>query len=228
MLQLQHLRICDIIFTRGVLMVNLFHNISEKNQEKLLRMLEANTLFFKKNTTILSAIRGENVIGIVLSGYIQIVRNDDNGNRTIIEELEENAIFGTLFSSITNEDYEMICREDTKVIVIEYDRIITGVQSNYTFYTQFIQNLLQILSDKINEKNDRVKILTKKTIRNKLLEYFKIISRRNGSKNIYLPFTFTEFADYLAVDRCAMSRELKNLKEEGFITITAKKITLLY
>lgn len=209
-------------------MVNLFDKISEKNKEKLLRMLEANTLLFKKNATILSTIKGENVIGIVLAGYIQIVRNDDNGNRTIIEELEENTIFGTLFSSITGEDCEMICREDTKLIIIEYNRIIIGVQSNYTFYTQFIQNLLQILSDKINERNDRIKILTKKTIRNKLLEYFKIVSKRNGSKNIYLPFTFTEFADYLAVDRCAMSRELKNLKDEGFIEIKSKKITLLY
>lgn len=209
-------------------MVNLFDNISEKNQEKLLRMLEANTLFFKKNATILSTIRGENVIGIVLSGYIQIVRNDDNGNRTIIEELEENAIFGTLFSSITSEDYEMVCKEDTRLILIEYDRIIVGGQNHYSFYTQFIQNLLQLLSNKINERNDRIKILTKKTIRNKLLEYFKIVSKRNGSKNIYLPFTFTEFADYLAVDRCAMSRELKNLKDEGFIEIKSKKITLLY
>lgn len=209
-------------------MVNLFDNISERGQEKLLRLLEANTLFFKKNSKILSTVSEDNVIGIVLSGYVQIVRNEDNGNRTIIEELEENSIFGTLFSSLSNEDYDMICMEDTKLIVIEYNRIILGVESHYSFYTQFIQNVLQILSDKINEKNDRIQILTKKTIRNKLLEYFKIVSKRNGSKNIYLPFRFTELADYLAVDRCAMSRELKNLKDEGFITIKAKKITLLY
>ncbi len=209
-------------------MVNLFHNISEKNQEKLLKLLEANTLFFKKNTTILSMITEDNVIGIVLSGYIQIVRNDDFGNRTIIEELEENSIFGTLFSSISDSEYDIVTKEDTKLIIIEYERIIKSVQIHNVFYTQFIQNLLQILSDKINEKNERIKILTKKTIRNKLLEYFKIVSKKNGSRNIYLPFSFTELADYLAIDRCAMSRELKNLKEEGFITIKNKKITLLY
>ena len=61
-----------------------------------------------------------------------------------------------------------------------------------------------------------------------MLEYFRIISKKNGSKHIYLPFSFSEFANYLAVDRCAMSRELKNLKEEGFIELKAKKITLLY
>lgn len=209
-------------------MVNLFDNISIKYKEKLLKLLEANTLFFKKNATILSTIKDDNVIGIIVSGYVQIFRNDDNGNRTIIEELEENSIFGSLFSPIASEDYEMVCKEDTKLILIEYNRIIESVQSQYSFYTQFIQNLLQILSDKMNEKNDRIQILTKKTIRNKLLEYFKIVSKRNGSKNIYLPFTFTELSDYLAVDRCAMSRELKNLKDEGFIEIKSKKITLLY
>lgn len=209
-------------------MVNLFHNISEKNQEKLLRLLEANTFTFKKDMTILSTIGNENIIGIVVSGYIQIIQNDYNGNRTIIEELEENSIFGSMLSGISNSEYEIVTKEDSKIIILEYDRIIDGVKNNYSFYTQFIQNLLQLMSDKIIEKNDRIEILTKKTIRNKLLEYFKIISKRHGSKNIYLPFTFTELADYIAVDRCAMSRELKNLKEEGFIEIKSRKITLLY
>ena len=84
------------------------------------------------------------------------------------------------------------------------------------------------LINSINDKNNRIEILTKKTIRNRLLEYFKIVSLKNKSKNIYLPFTFTDLADYLAIDRSAMTRELKNLKEEGFIEIKNKRITLLY
>ncbi len=209
-------------------MVNLFDHISDRNKDKLLKLLEANIFTFKKDSMILSTIKEENVIGIVSSGYIQIVRNDYNGNRTIIEELEENSIFGSMFSSISNDEYDIVTKEESKIIIIEYERIIRSSNNNYSFYNQFIQNLLQILSDKINEKNNRIEILTKKTIRNKLLEYFKIISKKNGSKNIYLPFSFTELADYLAIDRSAMSRELKNLKDEGFIEIKSRKITLLY
>ena len=209
-------------------MIKLFDNISEKDQEKLLKLLEANTFTFKKDMTIFSTIKSENIIGIVVSGYIQIIRNDYNGNRTIIEQLEENDLFGSMFSSILNSEYDIVTKEDSKIIIIEYSRIIEGVKNHYTFYTQFIQNLLQIISSKIDEKNNRIEILTEKSIRNKLLKYFQIISKKNGSKNIYLPFTFTELADYIAVDRCAMSRELKNLKDEGFIEIKAKKITLLY
>ncbi len=209
-------------------MANLFERISDKNQEKLLKLLEANTYFFKKDTTILSKISNENIIGIVVSGYVQIIQNDYNGNRTIIEELNSNSVFGTMFSAISSNENDILVKEDAKIIIIEYNRIIQSSYNNYSFYQQFIQNLLQILSSKITEKNDRIGILTKKSIRNRLLEYFKMMSEKNVSKNIYLPFSFTELADYLAVDRCAMSRELKHLKEEGFIEIKSKKITLLY
>ena len=71
-------------------------------------------------------------------------------------------------------------------------------------------------------------IISKKSIRNKLLEFFDLSFRKNNSRNIYLPFTFTELADYLLIDRTAMTRELKTLKDEGFIKITGKRITLLY
>ena len=209
-------------------MANLFSNISEKNVDKLLYILEANTYNFKKDTTILSTIKRENIIGIVMSGYIQIIKDDYNGNRTIIEEFFENDIFGSMFSNISNNDYSIVTKEDSKIIIIDYDRIIECTQNNISFYNKFIQNLLQIVFQKINEKNNRIEILTEKTIRNKLLKYFQIISKNNRSKNIYLPFTFTELAEYIAVDRSAMSRELKNLKDEGFIEIKSKKITLLY
>ncbi len=208
-------------------MTNLFTNISEKNQEKILKILEASTLNFKPNCQILTSVKLDNMIGIVLSGYMQIIRTDYNGNRTIIEELTENDVFGTTISSLTNE-CEIITKEDTKIVIIDFNNILNDVENNLSYYKQFIKNLLEIYSDKINTKNERIEILTKKTIRDKLLEYFKIVSKRNNSKKIYLTMTYIELADYLAVDRSAMTRELKNLTEEGFIKREDKKITLLY
>jgi CRP-like cAMP-binding protein len=208
-------------------MTNLFTNISEKNQEKILKILEASTLNFKPNCQILTSVKLDNMIGIVISGYMQIIRTDYNGNRTIIEELTENDVFGTTISSLTNE-CEIITKEDTKIVIIDFNNILNDVENNLSYYKQFIKNLLEIYSDKINTKNERIEILTKKTIRDKLLEYFKIVSKRNNSKKIYLTMTYIELADYLAVDRSAMTRELKNLTDEGFIDRVDKKITLLY
>ncbi|MDE5538945.1 MAG: Crp/Fnr family transcriptional regulator [Bacilli bacterium] len=209
-------------------MTDLFNQISYQNKQKLLRLLEADTLNCKKDQTILSIIKNDNFLGIILTGCIQIIRTDHNGIRTIIEELEENDVFGSTISSLQNSEYDIITKEDTEIILIDYRNIINCKENNKSFYNQFIKNLLQITTAKIKDKNERIEILTKKTIRNKLLEYFKIISNKHGSKYIYLPFNFTDLADYLAIDRSAMSRELKYLKEEGLIEVKGKRITLLY
>ncbi len=208
-------------------MNKLFNNISVKEQAKLLKLLETSILYYKKDTTILSAVQG-NIIGIILEGYAQIIRTDYNGNRTIIEELEENSAFGSSISSLSSDECEIIAKENTKVLLIDYDRIIQQEANNYSYYNQFIKNLLEMTTNIIDDKNDRIEILTKKTIRNKLLEYFNIYSKKHGTNIIYLPFSLTDFADYLAVDRSAMSRELKNLKDEGFINSKGRRITLLY
>jgi len=206
-------------------MINLFDNIKQKDKDKILSFLEANTLFYKKNTTILNSVKKESIIGIVQVGNIQITKTDYNGNTSIIEDLYEGDIFGFDFSSISNSEQNIITKEDSKIIIIYFDDIIKK-ELNYPYYNQFLKNLLIIMSTKINNANNRIEILSNKTIRNKLLAYFKIISKKNKSKIIYLPYSYTDLADYLGVDRSAMYRELKHLKEEGLIETKNKKITL--
>ncbi len=204
-----------------------FDNINKQEKINLLKDLEAYSISFEKNELILKKVKNTNFIGIIVNGLIQIIKTDYNGNRIIIEELGENEIFGSKISSLNNIEYSIITKEETKIIIFDYYQIINK-NSKSKYYNQFIKNLLEIIINSINEKNNRIEILTKKTIRNKLLEYFRIVSSKNNSKNIYLPFTFTDLADFLAIDRSAMSRELKYLKEEGFIEIKNKRITLLY
>lgn len=206
-------------------MNDLFNNILNEHRDKILKSLEGNTLHFKKNNTILSNIKQENIIGIILEGYVQIVKTDYNGNRTIIENLYDNDIFSSKLSNISNNEYSIVTKEDTKLIILYFNEILNN-ELNTSYYNQFLKNLLHIMSNKMTNINNRIEILSNKTIRNKLLAYFKIMSKRNNSKVIYLPYTFIDLADYLGVDRSAMYRELKNLKEEGLITIVNKKIIL--
>lgn len=208
-------------------MKHLFSKISVNEKEKLLRLLETNTLSFPKNTTILSSTK-DNVIGIILEGHAQITRTDYNGNRTIIEELNEESIFGTVISSLNNDEYEIVTKIDTKVLIIDYHSILNYENTNYKYYNQFIKNLLEITTNIIEEKNERIQILTKKTIRDKLLEYFNIYSKKHATRIIYMPFSYTDLADYIAADRSAMSRELGYLKDEGFIKTKGRRISILY
>lgn len=209
-------------------MTTLFDGINTRNKEKLLKMLETHPLHFSKDTSLTSMIQGDNSIGFITHGYAQIIKVDDNGSKTIIEELMDEDTFLTSFLTFNKNDYDIVTKEDTELILIDYESIFQMEESNKEYFMQFIKNLLQITIAKTEERNERIEILTQKTIRNKLLEYFNIMARKHGSKFIYLPFNFIDLADYLAVDRSAMSRELKNLKEEGFIEVKGKRITLLY
>lgn len=206
-------------------MDELFYGISNREKEKILAYLEANTLSFKKNMTILGSVKQENIISIIVNGHLQIIKTDYNGNRTIMEELFENDIFGTTISSINNDEYSIITKDDSKIIIIYFNEILNN-DLNYPYFNQFLKNLLNIITKKINSNNERMEILTNKTIRNKLLAYFRIMSRKNNSRVIYLPYNYIDLADYLAIDRSAMYRELKNLKEEGLIEVKNKRITL--
>lgn len=208
-------------------MERLFYQISDNEKEKLLHLLETNILSFPKHIIMFSNTK-DNMIGIILKGHVQITRTDYQGNRTIIEELEEGDIFGTLLSSLDSDECEVITKEESQVLMIDYNSIIQCPYTQYKYFNQFIKNLLEITTNKIEEKNERIEILAKKTIRDKLLSYFNIYAKKHGSKIIYLPFSYTTLADYIAVDRSAMSRELKYLKEEGFIETKGRKITLLY
>lgn len=205
-----------------------FYNISEKEKKKILQLLQVHIYMYNKGQSILSTMKNNNIIGIISKGYAEIININYNGEKTTIEELYEDSVFGTIISSIDTKEYEIIAKEQTEVIIIDYDRLFDKTNLEKRYYNEFILNMYSIINDKLQEKNERIRILTKKTIRNKLLEYFKIQYSKNHSKHIYLPYNFSDLADYLAVDRSAMSRELKYMKEEGFIEVKGKRITILY
>lgn len=215
-------------YLQGDNMVSPFQNISESQKHKLFRLLGTHIFTFTKNQEILQTIKGENVICILLNGRASIVNIDYNGEETLVEELFENSVFGNSISTIASTDCQIRAVENTSVLVIDYNNLINISYIGYNYYNNFIINLFDIIHTKIREKNDRIKILTQKTIRDKLLEYFKAEYMKTRSKNIYLQLSLKELADYFAINRSAMFRELRYLKDENFIKIEGRRITLLY
>ena len=209
-------------------MISLFKDITPDNKSKLLKILETSNFTYQRGVNIAYLFKDKESIGLVISGSLDIIRIDYNGTRTIIETIFEEEILGTSLTSLLSNDYEIITREDTKILWLDYNVILGINDIKYSYYNQFIKNLLMIALEKNTLKNERIEILTQKTIRNKLLEYFRIEALKNRSKIIYLKSTWQDLADYLAIDRCAMTRELKNLKEEGFVSVKGRVITLLY
>ena len=209
-------------------MTTPFQDLTKSQINKLYDLLGVHIYTFNDNQEFLPTIKNENIIGIILDGYAQILNIEYNGNEIITENLYKNSIFGSNISLTNSENYQIIARQETTVLVIDYDKLINPKNLVHNYFNIFLRNLFDIINIKFKEKNERIKILEKKQIRDKLLEYFEMEHKKSRLKSIYIPFSFKDLADYLAVNRSAMFRELKHLKDEKFIEIKNRRITLLY
>lgn len=208
--------------------ISLFKNIPKENLETLIKSLNGRKTTFKKDMTILSNLNNANEVGIILQGHASMIRIDYNGNRTIVSDLSADDLFGGCFSDYMNEELSVISDDETDVLFVDYDRLLGLSGKNNVFHLVLVENMIDILMRKVTVYNRRIEILNKRSIRDKLLEFFHILEKEQASSTIKLPFNYTVLADYLAVDRSAMMRELKNLKDEEIIRIDTKKITIIY
>ena len=183
---------------------------------------------FAKGELITTYIEKRNQLCIILSGSANLIRYDYNGNKTIIGDFGQNEIFGeVLYPTKTNNELFVEAKEDTVVLSFIYDNIYKKCNMKCKFHEELEHKLPVLIINNAVKLNERIEILSKKSIRDKLLTYFNLISNKSFNKTFTLPFSLTDLADYLCVDRSAMMRELSHLKEEGFIEKKGKKITLL-
>ena len=205
----------------------VFDGIDETNVKKLLTEFNALTLHFKKDTTILSNVANTSSFFIIQNGKANIVRYNFNGTKTIMEKMDKGDIFGA-FSGTSDNDLYVIADSECDIITFEYNKLINRSSKNIEAHNKLIDNVLNRLADKLISYNERIEILTEKTIRDKLLKYFSYLSKRQITKAIIVPFTLSDLSDYLAVDRSAMMRELKNLNEDSLISSKGRYINLKY
>ena len=183
----------------------------------------------KKGSLLLLTLRS--VISFVLwcLGEADLIRYDLNGNRTIVEHFSNNDIFGEIFYVVnTNNELFVEEKKSCTVLFFIYDDLQTKCNPHCTFHTTLSNHLSTLFLDKVIELNTRIELLSKRTIREKLLGYFNVVSSKNMGKTFQIPFSLTDLADYLSIDRSAMMRELKLLKEDGFIEKSGNRIRLLY
>lgn len=208
--------------------ISLFFSLSDNDVKYLSNYFKAQIFEYKKESTIMTNIKNTNSIGYIIEGEVAVIRYEYNGNRTIIEHLNEQASFGKFLTPDINNDLTIQALENTKIILFDYDTILKTYKSSNSIHQTFLNNIFMYLSNEINTNIERINILSKRSIRDKLLEYFDNLANQALSKNINLPCTYTTLADYLGIDRCAMMRELKNLKDDGLIVTYGKKVILKY
>lgn len=184
---------------------------------------------FSKGSIITTYIEKRKQICILLSGKADLIRYDLNGNKDIIDRFSKNDIFGEAFYPVNNNnELFVLATESCEVLLFLYDDVQMKCKTHCRFHTTLVSHILELVLNNVVHQNTRIEILSKRTIREKLLSYFSILSSKNYSRNIVLPFSLTSLADYLSVDRSAMMREIKSLIDEGFILKDGNKIKLLY
>ena len=184
---------------------------------------------FMKGENVTTYIEKRNQICIVISGEIDLIRYDVNGNKTIIGHFVNNDIFGEIFyPTNTSNELSAVAHKNSEVLFYTYDSLSTKCKKNCEFHKELTNSLGQLFLDKIVELNLRIEVLTTKSTREKILSYFRILSKGTLRRTFTLPYSYTDLADFLSVDRSAMMRELKLLIDEGFIEKRSNKITLLY
>ena len=205
-----------------------FDNLSKLQISKLFNLLGVHLYRYNKSEEVLPTIKNENIVCIVMEGSAQILYIEYNGNEILVENLYKDSVFGTNISGTNYDNCEIVAKSEMEVLVIDYNKLLDSRNLNHPYFNTFLRNLFDITSMKFKERNKRIRILEKKQIREKLLEYFEIEYNSNPSKAIYLPFSLKELADYIAVNRSAMFRELQRLKNDKLIEVNGRKITLLY
>ncbi len=209
--------------------VPLFNNISDFDCERMMSCFETTRVSLSVDQEIDIGERFFNHISIVLKGSVEISRIDYNGRKSILEIIEKNEMFGRLYT-FSPEDHGSIiakCIKPSDIVFIPNEHIEKPCSNACYCHTTLITNLLELMSRKTNRLSARVNVLTQRTIREKLISYFAQLSAAAGSDNFQLPYSMTTLADYLCVDRSAMTRELRNMKKDGLIEAEGKNITLL-
>lgn len=183
---------------------------------------------FNKGETITTFLVNRNQFCVLISGSADLVRYDYNGNRIVTERFSKNSIFGEIFYHInTNSEFVVEAKEKSEVLLFSYDDINEKCKANCPFHEQLKSFFPNLVISKITELTSRIELLSRRTTRDKLLGYFNLLSKQHG-KSFTLPFSITELANYLVVDRSSMTRELSILKKDEFIKQERNKITLLY
>lgn len=182
---------------------------------------------FKRGEVITSYIENRKQICVLLSGKAELIRTDFNGDEATLEYFLEGQLFGELFYSITsNTQLNVIAKEESEVIFVNYDFLSKQCSKNCKNHDPFIELFFSMISNRVIELTDHIELLTKKSIRDKLLAYFSTLSFEKSSSTFKLPLSLTALATYLNIDRSAMMREIKNLIEDGIIKKEKNKITL--
>ncbi|MDO5147624.1 MAG: Crp/Fnr family transcriptional regulator [Eubacteriales bacterium] len=206
----------------------LFSGVSDTEISAMLNCLQAKLLTFQKGDYVFR--EGERIdnITVLVKGKLLVQHDDFWGNRNIVNVIRVGEMFGEAYvapesGSLLND---VIAEEDSAVIFFDVRRILTVCSTACRFHSMVIQNLFFAISEKNRKLVQKIGHMSKRSTRAKLLSYLSEEAKRQNSSHFTIPFTRQQLADFLCVDRSAMSNELCKMRDEGLLQFDKNQFTL--
>lgn len=208
---------------------DLFDQISSQDCRKMYGCLEVVRRTYKTGERIYTFQENQGQIGIMESGSAWVQRIDIEGNSVMLDHLDMGEIFGEViaFSRQYGDQFQVVCERNCTVAYMPYKKMIMPCGKLCACHQRMIENLLAIISEKAQNLSERIEVISNRTIRNKLLYYFQIQAAKEGKKSFSIPFSVSTLAEYLCVDRSAMTREIGKMKVDGLVDMNRRNVTLL-
>lgn len=198
----------------------LFRGIALSELERALACLDVKEKEYQKGDTIYH--RGDTVhrIGLVLSGSVHIVKGDVWGTENILAHISPGQVFAETYACIGREPLmvDVIASEKAAVLFIDARKILTGSVTIQNGRDKLVQNLIQIMAGKNLYLSHKMSHITPKTIRERVLSYLSYEAMAQKNREFDIPFNRQQMADYLQVERSALSNELSKMREEGLLS----------
>jgi len=208
----------------------LFDGIESNDKKRMIDCFNIRRQKFDVGETVCDFDKNGDVLGIIMSGNVSLIRNDISGNRVVLENLTENDVFGEMiaFSDESERGVYAVCERKCEVAFVIYEHIAKRCENACRCHTLAVENMFRVVTKKTQRLSERIEILSNRSIREKLLSLFNIYSQKEGCDAFELPFSLSYLAEYICADRSAMMREIKRMSDEGLIRTDRRKIELLH
>lgn len=199
----------------------LFRGITQIEIEPMLVCLNAREREYPKKSLILRAGDTTHELGLVLSGDVSIESDDLWGNKTVLDHIGPGGVFAETYACIPSEALmvNVVAIEPTAVLFLNTGQVLEVCQNTCPYHTKLIRNLLSIAAQKNLNLSRRSFHTAPKSIRGRLLSYLSFQAIQQGKRDFYIPFNRQQLADYLNVDRSALSNELGKMQRDNLLKI---------
>lgn len=208
----------------------LFYGVDDSEINSMLSCLDAKMKKYAKGEYIYRQTDNINNLAVLVEGELHIQKVDYWGNSTIISRIGVGDMFGESYASTDDASLlnDAVAIKDSTVIFFDVSRIIRVCSNACRFHTKIVENLFFILSHKNRELMQKISHISRRTTREKLISYLSEESRRQNNSSFKIPFNRQQLADYLSVDRSAMSNELCKMRDEGLLNFEKSHFELLF